>query len=202
MNKTVIFCTGESGSGKSYFIKNVLLPTGAVHNLKSATTRKMRDGEMDGREYYFRDEKYFDSEKFATHLFVNAAFWKPGEAKWLYGVPEFEVMNNLGKFFTYDVIQPMYVRQMIDWFQTNPKTRDYYFKILWFHALNNSGDIVKKRQNMPNDLAVRRQNTCSQADFDNAKLDVNHIVVSDPENKSFYYDSTLHAFIKQLYNER
>ena len=61
MKKTVLFCTGESGSGKSYFIKNIL-PKNAFYNLKSATTRPMRDREADGREYYFRDEKYFEHE--------------------------------------------------------------------------------------------------------------------------------------------
>ena len=32
------------------------------YNLKSATTRLMREGETDGREYYFRDEDYFKTE--------------------------------------------------------------------------------------------------------------------------------------------
>ena len=68
--KTVLFCTGLSGSGKSYFVKNIL-PNGAFYNLKSVTTRPMREGEKDGREYYFRDESYFDNKKFATKLFVN-----------------------------------------------------------------------------------------------------------------------------------
>lgn len=46
--KTVLFCTGLSGSGKSYFVQNIL-PNGAFYNLKSATTRAPRDGEADGR---------------------------------------------------------------------------------------------------------------------------------------------------------
>ena len=111
IQSTVLFCTGLSGTGKSYFIKNIL-PRGAFYNLRSATTRPMRDGEKDGREYFFRDEKYFDTETFATKLFVNEAFWKPGEPKWLYGVPEFEILDNWTRNFTYDVIEPRYVRQM------------------------------------------------------------------------------------------
>ena len=70
MKKTLLFCSGASGSGKSYFIKNIL-PSGTFYNLKSATTRPRREGEKDGCEYYFRDEAYFDKEKFATKLFVN-----------------------------------------------------------------------------------------------------------------------------------
>ena len=72
--KTVLFCTGLSGTGKSYFVKNIL-PFGVFYNLKSATTRPMRDGEQEAREYYFRDESYFDTGNFATRLFVNEQFW-------------------------------------------------------------------------------------------------------------------------------
>lgn len=165
----VIFCTGQSGSGKSTFIKKYL-STKDFYNLKSATTRPMREEEADGREYYFRDEAYFDTEKFATTLFVNEQFWKPGQPKWLYGVPEFEIFDNLGANFTYDVIQPKYVRQMIDWFYKKGLTKYYGFKTLWFQPVDNAESIIKDRQNMPDDTAVRRANTCNAKDFENAHL--------------------------------
>ena len=175
----ILFCTGESGSGKSYFIKNIL-PKGSFYNLKSATTRAMRDGEMDGHEYYFRDEKYFETEKFATKLFVNEQFWKPGDKKWLYGVPEFEIFNNLGLNFTYDVIQPRYVRQMIDWFNEQKLHKQYKYKILRFLPMTNGKNIVKKRQNMPDDIKVRTANTCNDADFENANLKPDFTIQLEP----------------------
>ena len=176
---TLLFCTGESGSGKSYFIKNIL-PSGTFYNLKSATTRPMRDGEKDGREYYFRDESYFDNEKFTTKLFVNEQFWAPGKPKWLYGVPEFEIFDNLGKNFTYDVIQPRYVRQMIDWFVIHNLNMRYDFHILWFEPPKNNENIIKSRQNMPNDIEVRKQNTCNLKDFYNVNLIPECIVTCQP----------------------
>lgn len=176
---TLLFCTGESGSGKSYFIKNIL-PSGTFYNLKSATTRPMRDGEKDGREYYFRDESYFDNEKFTTKLFVNEQFWAPGKPKWLYGVPEFEIFDNLGKNFTYDVIQPRYVRQMIDWFVIHNLNMQYDFHILWFEPPKNNENIIKSRQNMPNDIEVRKQNTCNLKDFYNVNLIPECIVTCQP----------------------
>ncbi len=176
---TLLFCTGESGSGKSYFIKNIL-PSGTFYNLKSATTRPMRDGEKDGREYYFRDESYFDNEKFTTKLFVNEQFWVPGKPKWLYGVPEFEIFDNLGKNFTYDVIQPRYVRQMIDWFVIHNLNMQYDFHILWFEPPKNNENIIKSRQNMPNDIEVRKQNTCNLKDFYNVNLIPECIVTCQP----------------------
>ena len=192
MKSTVLFCTGLSGSGKSYFIRNIL-PKGAFYNLKSATTRPMREGEADGREYYFRDENYFDTERFATKLFVNEQFWKPGETKWLYGVPEFEIKQNWGANFTYDVIQPRYVRQMIDWFNKKDLAKEYDFRIAWFIPSINSLEIASKRQNMPNDMLVRRTNTCNTEDFRKAGLHIDHIVVSNPQQLAI--DDRLRDFI-------
>lgn len=195
MKSTLLFCTGLSGSGKSYFVKNIL-PTGAFYNLKSATTRPMRDGEADGREYYFRDEQYFDNEKFATKLWVNEAFWKPGMPKWMYGVPEFEIMDRVGMNFTYDVIQPKYVKQMIDWFNSKKLNQKYDYKILWFIPMLNNADIVKQRQNMPNDLDVRKANTCNIQDFDAVNLSPDHVVVNNPYQ--FAIDGRLKAFLHKI----
>ena len=173
--KTILFCTGVSGSGKSYFIQKYF-SSKDFYSLKSATTRAMRDYEQDGREYYFRDESYFEKEKFVTRLFVNEAFWKPGMPKWLYGVPEFEVMNNLGVNFVYDVIQPRYVRQMIDWFNKKKLNNQYDYMILWFQPIESSESIVKERQNMPNDTEVRKANTCNIEDFTKANLTPNFCI--------------------------
>lgn len=176
MKKTLLFCCGLSGSGKSYFIKNVL-PAGLFYNLKSATTRPMRPGEMDGREYYFRDEAYFDQTPLATRLWVNQAFWTPDKPKWLYGVPEFEIMDNLGQNFTYDVIQPKYARQMIDWFHSRALHRDYNFRVAYFLAPENNFTTAQKRANMPDDMGVRTTNTCSPADFMNDRLEIDYLMM-------------------------
>ncbi len=196
---TVLFCTGLSGTGKSYFIKNIL-PKGAFYNLRSATTRPMRKGEEEGREYFFRNEDYFKTENFATKLFVNKNFWQPGQPKWLYGVPEIEILQNWNKNFTYDVIQPRYVRQMIDWFKT---MRDKYqlpinykFRIIWFVPTVDNFKTVHERQNMPNDLEVRLTNTCDAKDFKNEGLKVDHIVVSNPQQ--LIIDDRLRKFINSV----
>lgn len=113
MRKTLLFCTGISGSGKGYF-ENQILETGLFYKLVSATTRPIRVGEKDGTDYYFKDENFFDTEKFATRLWVNEAVWKQGDPKWMYGVPESEIFNNFGKNLIYDVNKPKYIRQMIN----------------------------------------------------------------------------------------
>ena len=193
MKNTVLFCTGLSGSGKSYFVKNIL-PKDTFYSLKSATTRPMRDGEADGREYYFRDEQYFDKEKFATYLFVNEYFWKPGDKKWLYGVPEFEIREHWGQNFVYDVIQPKYVRQLMAWFNCNDLRHEYDFRVLWFMPPMNNFEIAKSRQNMPNDLDVRKQNTCNYKDFQQSRVSIDHIVTCNPHILA--YDDRLRALIE------
>lgn len=161
MKQTLLFCTGDAGSGKTTFINDYLLPDGLFYNLRSATTRGPRGKETDGNPYFFRDEAYFDTEPLITHLWVNEKDWQPGQPKWLYGVPESEVWNNLGRNFVYDVIEPRYVREMIDWFYRNDLDMEYAFKIAWFIPTKQSMETVDQRATMPNDRKIREQNTCS-----------------------------------------
>lgn len=177
MKNIVLFCCGLSGSGKSYFIEN-MLPRGMFYKLRSATTRPMRSGEINGREYYFVGEEYFDTTPLVTRLFVNQAFWTPGKPKWLYGVPEFEVLDNMGQNFVYDVIQPKYARQMRDWFVAHKLGQQYDFKTLYFIPPENNFKIASARANMPDDNGVRTTNTCDPIDFLRAGLDVDFMLKS------------------------
>lgn len=176
MKNILLFCNGLSGTGKTTFINTYAIPNG-YHNLISATTRKMREGELDGVSYYFRDEKYFETEKFATYLFVNQAFWKPGEPKWLYGVPEFEIEQNLGKNLIYDVIQPRYTRELMNWFVAHKLDEQYEFKVAYFTTKQDNFEIAEQRAVMQNDLAVRRANTCAEGDFARARVNVDYVTM-------------------------
>ena len=60
MKQLMIFCTGASGTGKSTFIDKYLSGDN-FYNLKSATTRPMREDKSDRNKYYFCDEEYFDT---------------------------------------------------------------------------------------------------------------------------------------------
>ena len=193
MKKTLLFCNGLSGSGKTYFIQNTL-PAGLFYNLRSATTRPMRAGESEGAPYFFRDEAYFDTAPLATRLWVNRDFWTPGTPKWMYGVPEFEIIEHLGQNLIYDVIQPCYTRQMIDWFRGRGLDKEYNFRIAYFLPPENNFKTVSDRANMPNDTAVRRANTCDPIDFLNAGLDPDYIL--QPINGK--YNPRLAAHIRQL----
>ena len=56
---TVIVVTGPSGAGKGTLIRELLTRVSGVAATVSATTRDLRRGEMDGREYHFLTPEEF-----------------------------------------------------------------------------------------------------------------------------------------------
>lgn len=177
--KIMLFLNGESGTGKTFFKENIV-PAGAFHKLVSATTRGIRADETDGVSYYFRDEQWFDNaranDQLATYLFVNEYFWQPGDKKWLYGIPVSEIYNHIGENLIYDVIQPRYTRELMDWFKKHHLDNMYEFYTAWFttYELDNFA-VARKRACMKNDVLVRQKNTCNQNDFANAQITPDYI---------------------------
>jgi guanylate kinase len=58
----VFVITGTSGEGKSTLARELLKRVPELSLAISATTRDLRPGEQDGREYYFWDDARFDRE--------------------------------------------------------------------------------------------------------------------------------------------
>ena len=158
----------------------------------------MRAGESEGNPYFFRDEEYFETANLATRLWVNEQFWTPGTPKWLYGVPEEEIYTHLGKNLIYDVIQPRYTRQLIDWFNKNGLHKHYNFRVAYFLSPEQNLETARARANMPNDADVRRTNTCDPIDFLSAGIDPDYILM--PRNG--LYNPRLAAHINRLAKNR
>ena len=191
----LLLCNGLSGSGKTTFITRNI-DKQSIYNLKSMTTRNMRPGEVWGDKYYFVDTDVFERIPTATHLFVNEAFWTPDKPKWLYGVPEFEIASHLGQNLVYDVIQPRYSRQLIDWFNSHGLDKYYEYRVLWFLPPTNNMEIAAARANMPDDRGVRTANTCEAIDFLRAGLQPDYILKSSAE-ETIIPDS-VHKLIKDV----
>lgn len=185
MKHTILFLTGMSGSGKGYFWEHYLRPTKKFSKLVSVATRPPREGEVDGIDYYFRDEAFFDdpSVEFATRLVVDQGIWKPGDPRHMYGVTKDEMQRNYGLNMVYDVIEPKYIRQMIDWCVAHKL--NYDFKIAYFISPNNDLSIASARKNMPNDEQIRRRNTCDPVDFLRANLHPDYFMLSGPNETIF-----------------
>ncbi len=185
----LLFLCGASGSGKSYFAENTL-PASLFTPIVSHATREIREKEINGVDYHFVSETEFDNrDNFATYLDVNRDFRKPGDKKWMYGVSvsEMEKYKNSGLNLTYDVIQPRYVRELIDWCTKN--NHNYDFKILHFVQPTDGFDIARGRANMPNDLDVRQKNTCLDIDFENANLKIDWKIFQVISHSKKFYKS-------------
>ncbi|MBQ6027422.1 MAG: hypothetical protein IJL21_02625 [Alphaproteobacteria bacterium] len=197
MKRSLLCCIGESGSGKTTWINN--LPDGLFYNLRSYTTRTKRKEEKEGEKYFFVDETKFNSEKLVTKLWVNQYLWTPesGKPKWLYGVPEFEILNHIGENLIYDVIEPRYAQQMIDWINAQKFASDYNIKTAWFVPPVDD-DIIKKRANMPDDERVRTQNTCNIFDIFKSLGHKPDFILQPRCNN---YDPDLVRYIGALYSD-
>ncbi len=62
MKGAILVISGPSGAGKSSLINELLKRCDEVYFSISTTTRKIRDGEKDGREYHFISKEQFEKE--------------------------------------------------------------------------------------------------------------------------------------------
>ena len=92
---TVIVLSGVSGAGKGTIMKHLLLSHKNEYFLSvSATTRKKREGEEDGREYFFKTKEEFE-EMIRQHELLEFASFNDN----YYGTPRtyVEKLINEGK---------------------------------------------------------------------------------------------------------
>jgi guanylate kinase len=82
--------TGPSGVGKNTIICRVLDEAGGIVESVSVTTRKQREGERDGVDYFFTDRESFEKMRTKNHFIECAEF-----AGNYYGTPRNWVENRL-----------------------------------------------------------------------------------------------------------
>ncbi|HVI44541.1 MAG TPA: guanylate kinase [Chitinophaga sp.] len=70
MEKRIIIITAPSGAGKTTIVKKLLASMPVLAFSISAATRAARDGEVDGRDYYFLSAEAFH-QKIAEHAFAE-----------------------------------------------------------------------------------------------------------------------------------
>lgn len=89
----VVVLSGFSGAGKGTIMKHLLERyPGSYHLSISATTREMRTGERDGREYFFKTREEFD-EMIAAGEFLEYATFNGNS----YGTPKAYVEQLTGE---------------------------------------------------------------------------------------------------------
>ena len=98
--KLIIF-SAPSGSGKTTIVRHLLDKFDGLAFSVSACTRKRREGEIDGRDYYFLDTDLFN-EKIENKDFVEYEEVYPGN---FYGTLKSEIdrLWNMGKHVLVDI---------------------------------------------------------------------------------------------------
>lgn len=96
-----IFLTGKSAAGKSSIAK-YLSESFRYEEAISCTTRPIRNGEKDGKDYYFLTEKEFNEKKL-NNDFIETTKYR----EWQYGTLKSEFYRNENLIF---VIEPVGLR--------------------------------------------------------------------------------------------
>lgn len=101
MDGKVLILTAPSGAGKTTIAKHLLASFPELAFSTSATTRAMRAGETDGKDYYFLSLNAFE-ERIASDAFVEWEEVYPGKR---YGTLKSEVERlwGEGKIIVFDV---------------------------------------------------------------------------------------------------
>ena len=96
----LIVITGPSGVGKGTIVRSLLASHSQLSLSISATTRKPRSGERDGRDYYFVDRQEFEAMIESDRLLEWAEY-----AGNYYGTPKDKVEEtiNLGKWILLEI---------------------------------------------------------------------------------------------------
>ena len=74
MTTPILVITGPSGVGKGTLIKGLLERVPGLELAVSATTRKPRDGEVNGVDYHFLSEADFDRRAAAGEFVEHAEY--------------------------------------------------------------------------------------------------------------------------------
>jgi len=85
MSGTLVIISSPSGGGKGTLVKEILARVPAIGFSVSYTTRPMRDGEEDGREYHFvsRDEfeRRTEANEFLEYALVHGNYYGTSRAQ-------------------------------------------------------------------------------------------------------------------------
>ena len=157
----LVIISSPSGGGKTSIIHKILqkYPEQYVYSI-SATTRKPRPGEIDGRDYFFLSEEQFRRD-IENNLFLE---WENVHG-YLYGTPKtyIEKCINEGKYVLLDIdvngalrIADNYPDRAITIFISTP-SMDILIERLKNRKTDSVGEINKRLERIPMEMEKAKQ---------------------------------------------
>lgn len=117
----IFYIMGKSASGKDYLYKNILLHDIGLKRVVLYTTRPKRDGEVEGVEYFFVNEKFLEEN---ANRIIEKRAYNTVYGKWTYAtlddgnikeggnylvIGTLESYEKVRKYFGEDKVFPIYL---------------------------------------------------------------------------------------------
>lgn len=168
MNKyKVAAICGKSAAGKDTFLQEILkLNDGSFHEIVSCTTRPPREGEVNGKNYYFISEEEFHQLEAEGAMLETTAF-----RDWFYGA----CLNNLDlKKINFGVFNILGIKALL----ANPNVDVYIIEIYASDKTRMLRSLY--RESCPDVKEIVRRYEADEEDFkDFDSIPVNTIVIND-----------------------
>jgi len=151
----IFIIVGASGSGKTT-VENQLIEDGLVVRVISSASRSIRDGEVEGVDYYFKTPEGVKSSKNVLEIHIDD--------DWIYSVSEAELERHLGKDMVYSCINIKPAEDMINYIRGNNIELE---PVLVFFDINTKQriELLKKRGETEKDISIRLSREDKAADF-------------------------------------
>lgn len=159
----ILALIGEAGSGKDTLMQSILAKDSSLHEIVSCTTRPPREGEINGKNYYFLTDEEFALKVLNFEMFEATSF-----RDWFYGTSVDSLDKNKVNIgvFNPDGIYALLESPNVDLIVIRVCAND---KIRLMRQLN--------RENNPDINEIIRRYTTDKEDFYN--LDFEHYIVNN-----------------------
>lgn len=187
----LIILTAPSGAGKTTIVKHLLKVIPKVGFSISATNRKMRPGEADGKDYYFLNTDLF-KEYIRDNKFVE---WEEVYPQQYYGTlrSEVERLQTAGNHIIFDIdvkgalaLKKQFPKDSLAIF-VMPPSLDILIKRLIDRQTEDEGSLKKRIMKAKEEMSFQNEfdeilvNDQLEVSFSNAEKIVNSFIGGEPD---------------------
>ena len=175
---------GGTGVGKSRLTK-ILTSQYGYEKLVCYTTRPMREGEVDGTDYYFIDKKIFDSLCAGDFFAETTSYKVASDEIWEYGTARKDVTDD-----KIVILNPSGLKEL---------KKDKSLNIVAFHLFASYGEIwnrLRKRGDDSEEAARRIE--ADKKDFQDINNYVDFAICTD----GYFSDEEIAEIINQIYSNK